>query len=102
MRRVWTLAALLVAPLAAPAGHCGLCGYPAAAVAPEQCMPPVFASRVAYQPVSEIVNEVAYRPVTRTTYQSVTDTAYRTVYDQQVEAVAHRRSERATRYRSSQ
>src|SRR5918993_5719223 len=74
---------------AAQAAHCGACRYPTPCVAPEQCCPPVIATRVAYQPVSELKTEVCYRPVTRTVYESQPITTYKTCYEQHVEAVPY-------------
>ena len=67
----WAAAALagLVAGGDARAAHCGACAYPAAAVAPEQCCPPVVRYRVCYRPVVEERTRVCYRPVYRTILQ---------------------------------
>src|SRR4051794_10346087 len=68
----------------ARAAHCGACGYPAAAVAPEQCLPPVARYRVRYQPVMEQQTRTAYRTCYRTEWREESYTVMRQVYEQHV------------------
>src|SRR5262245_60918634 len=66
------------------AAHCGACGYPAAAVAPEQCMPPVVQYRVRYQPVLEQQTRTCYRTVYRCELRDECYTVMRPVVEHHV------------------
>src|SRR3954453_23595500 len=80
----WVALVLAVAGGPARGAHCGACAYPAAAVAPEQCCPPVVRYRVCYQPVVEERTRVCYRPVYRTVMQECSYTVCRPVFEQHV------------------
>ena len=61
----------------ARAAHSGATAYPAAAVCPDQCAPPVVRYKVCYRPVWEEHTKVCYRPVYQTEYRQVCDTVMR-------------------------
>src|SRR5437763_887078 len=67
---------------AARASHCGACCYPATAVCPDQCAPPVVSYRVCYRAVWEEQTKICYRPCYRTEYKQVCETVMRPHYEQ--------------------